>query len=190
MHLRELKENKLIIMKKPITRYDMKIYMLLPGKTRVATDLNIELKKIDFGNLREISALRGNTRYREYKKLLNEKKSIGISIYYQGKVIGYGWGKLKGAFDNFYKINKSGYIAGIFVAPEYRGHNIATIIVQSIMEIFYKKYNIENCYASIEKSNISSKHAFEKIGIEMVDSRIIYRVCKVTIPKCDYYKEI
>lgn len=177
-------------MRQPITRYDMRIYKLKANKNKNVSDLDVKLKPITFNNLKEISDLRSGTRYKEYKKLLRENKSIGVAAYYKGKVIGYGWGKLKGAFDNFYYINEDGYIAGIYVSPNYRGHNIATVIIEEIMKKLYKEREINVFYASIEKNNIASKHAFQKIGMQFMETRVIYRICKITVPKRKYFKEM
>lgn len=176
-------------MRKPITRYEMNIYRIKRERKEVFSDLPIELKSINYDNLSGVAELRGGSRYKEFKRLLIENKSFGIVAFYEGKIVGYGWGKLRGAYDRFYKINHDGYIGSIYVLPDLRGHNIAAVVIQELLNVFNEKYGIEACFASIENNNLASKHTFAKIGMRLIDRKIVFRAFKLTIPKYRYFKE-
>lgn len=178
VHLRESKTN----MRQPIKKYKMFIYKLNKAIEESESDLALNLLDINDENVREVISLRNGTRRREYRKLLREKKSIGIAASYQGRIIGYGWGKYVGAFDNFYKVNVDGYIAGIFVSRDFRGHNVAPLIVSELVRKM-KLNGVEDFYTSIQTENFASQHAFKKLGVEKIKEVEMYRMFKMTVPK-------
>lgn len=166
----------------PIKKYIMNTYEIDFRELTLKSDLEIELVDISFDNLKDVAALRKGARYKEYKRTLEENKSIGIAVKFGNEIIGYGWGKFEGAFDNFFHINVDGYIGGIFVDSKYRGHNVAPVIIYEIIKRLREK-GVCKYYVAIQEQNYASIKAVEKIGMNMLDKRTIYRIMKRTVPK-------
>lgn len=162
----------------------MSIYELFfDDMIQVKSNLNLTYKTISEENILEVAKLRNNSRLREFKKNIKQK-SIGIAAYKDDSIVGYGWIKWEGCYDNFFHITgDKGYLASFFVAPEYRGNGIYPCIIQELIKKTNKLYGAEYFLIGIQKENKASINGALKVGFSYLKHVNFLRAFKVTIPK-------
>lgn len=171
-------------MRKPITRYDMNLYGLnMDDMIRVRPDLNLTYEFVTEKNLIDVARLRNNMRLREFRRILKQN-SLGLVAYVDSEIAGYGWIKLEGCYDAFFRIGgDKGYLASFFVRPKYRGKNIYPNIIQELILKSNESYGTEYFLIGIQKENLASIRGASKVGFSYLRDYKIYRAFKMTIPK-------
>lgn len=171
-------------MRKPVTFYHMNIYELnISELLSVKAKVKLKFKFITEKNVAEVAKLRNNSRLHEFKKILKQD-SIGIAVYDDNQVIGYGWVKWQKCFDNFFFIRKNrALLASFYVDSRYRGLGIYPCIIRELIIESNKKRGTTYYLIGIQNNNISSIRGAKKVGFQFLKDYKLFRAFKVTIPK-------
>jgi RimJ/RimL family protein N-acetyltransferase len=168
------------LFKKLFQIYRLKLYKINYRDIKsVTSKIEITFEPINYENYMLAKNIQGAQHVGEFKEMLN-MNDFGLFVCVNGKLIGYGWGKIQNSKDYFYNIQNC-YLCRFFVSPQYRGLGIYPCIIKEIMSSIKKEYGIEKYYIAVESNNISSINGITKVGFEYVNEKRFIRGCKITL---------
>lgn len=86
-----------------------------------------------------------------------EKEACDFGIYYDDAMIG------SGGFHTIDTKNKVGYV-GYWIAKEYEGQGIITLLVRALIETVAKEYNIHRVVIELDVNNVRSRAVPRRLG--------------------------
>lgn len=95
-------------------------------------------------------------------KTIHSKKTLLLVAEIDNKIIGYVYGSILGRSD-FYKVNRYGYIGGLFVLKEYRRKSVGRKLVYGMLD-WFKQNNINYVETKVDLRNKSAVSSWEKYG--------------------------
>lgn len=141
--------------------------------------LELVFEFVDDSNMEEVLRIGGE---KKVKVKMYSEGSIGICAYYNHEIVGYGWCKLKGASDLFFRIHKP-YLCSFYVVPMFRGKFIYPALVTSLIQYVNMQYGFDDFYIACDSFNKSSANGIKKLGFQCVESSKFLRFMRVTLFK-------
>lgn len=119
-------------------------------------------------------------KYNKWKYNL-KKGADGVFAIHNNKVVGYGWLKVKGAKDPFYKFGENvAYLSEYFVNEDFRGKGIYPAMLSHFV-ITHPEYS--EFFISPYTSNVSSTNGLRKVGFQLIRSFVFVRALKIMFNK-------
>ena len=64
-----------------------------------------------------------------------------------------------------------------FIGAEYRNHGYATQAADYYVQYYFNNYDLSEIIATIKDSNVASWKVAEKLGFDLIDTRMYRRIC-------------
>ena len=103
----------------------------------------------------------------------------GVYTCVNDKIVGYGWVKIKGSRDYFFRINNA-YLCRFYVDPSCRGLNLYPA---TILYLIKHLKGITKYYIACDVDNYASIKGIRKIGFKLLCDLSFVRILKITINK-------
>ena len=131
------------------------------------------LKKGDFAVANMLPYLRSESKYASGLLFFEENTNVPV---------GYIWVIRRGGNEMSYKIrNVDGLISCVCVFSEFRGRNIANLMISRIVDIL-KTEGCTNVALGVNTDNTAAIRTYKKAGFEVLDEKKYLRVLRKNIP--------
>lgn len=133
----------------------------------VMTDIkeDIEIKEVSINSYFEIKAIREDSVVESFRQKIMENQ-LCVYIYVNDRVVGHAACVLPGNREGAFSVRKSAYLHFCYVVSEWRGHNLYPMMLQKLMSICMKRYNVSEFSIMTSKDNISSQKGLKKVGFQ------------------------